>query len=477
MRRLVVVGDTLLDHDVVGSVERLCPEAPVPVVDQEEIVTRPGGAGLAAALAAADGREIVLVTALADDSGARDLRALLAAAGVEVVDLGFLRATPEKIRIRARGHLLLRIDRGGPARPARGALPPRASAALREADAVLVADYGRGIASAHNVRAALAAVASRLPVVWDPHPRGNAPVSGVSLATPNRAEAARELGVADAGTLKECAERAESLRSRWSATAVAITLGGEGALLVEGNGTPFCVRAKPAPNADSCGAGDRFAATAASLLGDGALTSEAVEAAVRAASAFVAAGGAGALDFGSESTRQRDSLRVRLPSVNRNGLRRQVRRGESPEALSARVRARGGTVVATGGCFDLIHAGHVALLKHARTLGECLLVLVNTDSSVRRLKGVDRPLVSEEDRVAVLQALEAVDAVVLFDELTPERALRRLRPHFWVKGGDYTHAELPEARVLQEWEGQAVVLPYFPGRSTTRLIAEAQARG
>ncbi|WP_107248067.1 D-glycero-beta-D-manno-heptose 1-phosphate adenylyltransferase, partial [Carbonactinospora thermoautotrophica] len=140
-----------------------------------------------------------------------------------------------------------------------------------------------------------------------------------------------------------------------------------------------------------------------------------------------------------------------------------------PFEVVSRVRAAGGTVVATGGCFDLLHAGHVSTLRAARALGDCLVVCLNSDESVRRLKGPGRPFVPQEDRAKVLQALECVDAVLVFDEDTPEAALDRLRPDVWAKGGDYADATLPEAALLARWGGQVVVLPYVDGRSTTNL--------
>ncbi|WP_143757258.1 adenylyltransferase/cytidyltransferase family protein, partial [Clavibacter michiganensis] len=138
-------------------------------------------------------------------------------------------------------------------------------------------------------------------------------------------------------------------------------------------------------------------------------------------------------------------------------------------------RAAGGTVVATGGCFDLVHAGHARTLAAARALGDCLVVLLNSDDSVRRLKGPERPIMTEEDRVDLLMSLGVVDAVVLFSEDTPEEALRSLQPDLWVKGGDYRAEDLPESAVIAEWGGQAVTVPYHPGRSTTKL-AGALAR-
>ena len=455
--RLVVIGDALLDRDLDGVVERLCPEAPVPVVERITAGARPGGAGLAAALAAAEGDDVALVTALGRDAPGRELGRLLASTGVELIDLGLDGTTPEKVRVRAEEQMLLRLDHGA-VRPAPvGAMTERALAALRGASAVLVSDYGRGLSGRADVRRALAAV--RAPLVWDPHPRGAEPVPGARLATPNRAEAARFVGDGGADARAD-GDRAAALLELWGVDAVALTLGRQGALLVERTGAPVHVPAAAVTGGDVCGAGDRFAAAAASRLGRGELLPDAVAAAVEAASAFVAAGGAGAF-----AARFAAGAQPRLRLVGDG----------DPEALLTRVRGEGGTIVATGGCFDLLHAGHVAMLEAARSLGDCLVVLLNSDASVRRIKGADRPLVPEHDRAAVLRALAAVDAVVVFEEDTPEAALARLRPDVFAKGGDYTHEELPEARLVESWGGRVVILPYVAGRSTTRLIEEVRA--
>jgi D-beta-D-heptose 7-phosphate kinase / D-beta-D-heptose 1-phosphate adenosyltransferase len=459
---LVVVGDALLDRDLDGRVERLAPDAPVPVVDDPAERRRSGGAALAATLAALGGRAVVLVTALAADEAGVALRELLEAAGVEVVDLGLAGPTPEKIRVRADGRSLLRLDRA--TRPGRVGPPGDAARrALAGAAAVLVADYGRGLAAEPGVRAALAGLPARVPVVWDPHPRGPAPVPGARLATPNRAEAARFAPEVPGDGLAAVTARARLLADRWQAAAVAVTLGPGGALLVQGAGAPMVMPAPATTGGDPCGAGDRFAATAAALLADGALPSEAVAGAVAAASAFVATGGAATV-HGNEVAPV-----VHTPQGVASPLDRALR-------LIADVRARGGTAVATGGCFDLLHAGHVATLRAARALGDCLVVCLNSDDSVRRLKGPGRPLVRLADRVAVLEALGCVDVVVPFDERTPEAVLQRLRPDVFAKGGDYALADLPEAELLATWGGQAVVLPYLEGRSTTQLMKEVVRR-
>jgi rfaE bifunctional protein nucleotidyltransferase chain/domain/rfaE bifunctional protein kinase chain/domain len=452
---LVVVGDALLDVDLVGTASRLTPDAPVPVVEDVETRERPGGAALVAVIAAgASGREVVLVTPMASDDGAERLAALLAGR-VRLIPVPADGGTAVKRRVRVGHHSVVRIDSGDPVIRLHG-MPAEAAAAIRAAGAVVVADYGRGTTAAGDVREALGTAHG--PVVWDPHPRGADPVPVARLVTPNGAEAARVaagVGVGVGGDgLAAVGARAEALIRHWGVGAVAVTLGARGALLSYGAGAPMVVPAVPVTGGDPCGAGDAFAAAAALVLADGAVTGEAVAAAVAFASAFVARGGASAWD-----TSEHEPDVVAEPGA---------------EGVIARVRAAGGTVVATGGCFDLLHPGHVATLRAARGLGDCLVVCINSDDSVRRLKGPSRPLVTAPDRARVLEALEFVDAVAVFDEDTPAEVLDRLRPDVWAKGGDYAGADLPEAAVLRRWGGQAVVLPYLDGHSTTALVARSR---
>jgi D-beta-D-heptose 7-phosphate kinase / D-beta-D-heptose 1-phosphate adenosyltransferase len=458
---LVVVGDTLLDIDLCGHADRLTPDAPVPVLDDLVEHARPGGAGLAASMAALDGHEVVLVTALAEDEAGERLRTLLAERGIDVRALSYDGATPVKQRVRADGQSLLRLDTGSPSggfgEPARGTAD-----ALEAAGAVLVADYGRGITSVPVLRRWIDGLPRRVPVVWDPHLRGADPVRGVRLATPNRDEAAtfgRRFGVPNGGTgsLADDGRNAEALVAAWHAEAVVVTRGAGGALLSYGSGAPVVAPAWAVTAVDTCGAGDRFAVSATVALGSGCVVTEAVQAAVHDAAGYVAAGGPASL-----RTPVVPSEHVFAPRV--------------AVELARSISARGGTVVATGGCFDLLHAGHVASLRTARGLGDCLVVCLNSDASVRRLKGPGRPLVPVADRARVLEALECVDAVVVFDEDTPVDTLRRLRPHVWAKGGDYAGQDVPETAVLREWGGQAVVLPYLRGRSTTELVRTAADR-
>jgi D-beta-D-heptose 7-phosphate kinase/D-beta-D-heptose 1-phosphate adenosyltransferase len=449
--RLTVVGDALLDRDVEGDVTRLAPDAPVPVVDHDHTTVRPGGAGLAAALAARGRHDVRLITALAADPAGRELAGVLGDHGVEVIDLGLDGATPEKIRVRAQGRALLRLDRGGP-HGVVGDTSAAARAAVEWADGLLVADYGRGVAASEGLRGALhRAAGNGVPLVWDPHPRGAEPVPAAALVTPNDAEARGFApGVGGDGPHGALA-RAEALRDRWRARWVCVTRGAGGAVAV-GDGAAVAVPATTVAAGDPCGAGDRFASRAAEVLAGGGDVPEALRAAVAAASAFVAAGGAAAAATAAPEPAPADAVTA---------------------DVIARVRAKGGTVVATGGCFDLLHPGHVRTLQAARSLGDCLVVCLNSDASVRALKGPRRPVVAQADRAAVLLALGCVDAVEVFDEATPAAVLERLRPDLWVKGGDYAVRDLPEAAVLAGWGGRALVLPFLEGRSTTRLIEEA----
>jgi D-beta-D-heptose 7-phosphate kinase / D-beta-D-heptose 1-phosphate adenosyltransferase len=491
---LIVVGDTLLDVDLHGTVGRVAPDAPVPVVDCQRERHRAGGAGLAAVLAAGLGRsDVVLITALGRDRSGARLRDLLGR-HVQVIALPLDGGTPCKIRVQASGQPVVRLDAGdGRARPGPGS--PEADRALRQAGAVLVSDYGRGVAAHPALAAMLSRLAPATPVVWDPHPAGGRPLPGSRLVTPSQAEArgfAAALGgdrdgAADAGSgpgsaLTSASRDGAALSRAWR-SAVAVTLGEGGALLHTGEAVPFLAPAEAIRGPrDSCGAGDCFAAAAAQVLRSGGLLTEAVTEAVRQATYFVRQGGASAAP-GS-------AIPAETPPVHAGPVHAgpvhagPVQAVPPPDAqqdadawrIVAEVRARGGRIVATGGCFDLLHAGHVGLLREARRLGDCLVVCLNSDSSVRALKGPGRPLVNAEDRARILTALECVDAVVVFAEPTPVAALERLRPDVWVKGGDYACDELTEAPVVRRHGGEVVLLPYLSRHSTTALVAAARGQ-
>ncbi|MEU7474847.1 D-glycero-beta-D-manno-heptose 1-phosphate adenylyltransferase [Lentzea sp. NPDC042327] len=421
--KLVVVGDALLDIDICGTVTRVCPDAPAPVLDVADEHARAGGAALAATMAARDGLDVTLVTALSDDEAGQRLRGLFEVPAV----VGQSGPVPVKTRLRSGGTSLARVDRGGGG-PAPQVTDEMLDAVLT-ADFVLASDYGRGLLADERLRSVL----TRVPVVWDPHPRGPRPVPGARLVTPNLSEATAFSGTADPE------EAARTLRETWQARAVVVTMGKSGALLHCG-GTPVAVPAPVIPAVDPCGAGDRFAVAVTARLARGAAPDDAVADAVARAAEFLQQGGV-------------------------SGMRAE------PGSTVDEVRRRGGVVVATGGCFDVLHPGHVRMLAAARALGDCLVVCLNSDHSVRRLKGEHRPVNGQAERIEVLKALESVDDVVVFGEDTPEHVLGRLRPDIWVKGGDYTAELLPETAVVRRWGGRTVVVPYHRGHSTTEILS------
>jgi D-beta-D-heptose 7-phosphate kinase/D-beta-D-heptose 1-phosphate adenosyltransferase len=485
----------MLDVDLSGEATRLSPDAPVPVVDVSGVKRRAGGAGLVARMLAEDNWPVTLVTVLGDDDAGRQLEAHLAAVRLVAGPSGH--PSPVKTRVRAGSHPVVRFDQGCEKAP----VPEVSPAMLREvekAGVIIVADYGRGLAANPQLRELLARLADHVPIVWDPHPAGPDPVPGVAVVTPNLSEAQKAVqsrGRRGAGPRSDVSQQDPSqqnhsrqdrspqdrsqaaagnpaakpapadpaaevgavLLEEWGSQAVLVTKGEQGAVLCRRDQN---ARAVPAPRVeagDPCGAGDRLAASLAVHLLAGRDLAEAAELAVHDAADFLANGGVSALpDTDGEPAQPK-------PRVN------------DPLLLARAVRESGGKVVATGGCFDLLHAGHVRSLAAARQLGDCLIVCLNSDDSVRRLKGPERPIIGQHDRAELLLAMECVDAVMVFDEDTPEAALERLRPDVWVKGGDYRGASLPEAALVESWGGRCLTVPYHPARSTTGL-ADALAK-
>jgi rfaE bifunctional protein nucleotidyltransferase chain/domain/rfaE bifunctional protein kinase chain/domain len=435
-RPLIVVGDCLLDIDLNGRSTRLVSDEPAPVVENIREVARPGGAGLAALLAARM-RPTVLVTAIGDDSAGCRLRAMLEP-HVELVNLG-AEATTVKTRIRANGRTVARLDHSQAGSSAKQSPDP---AVFATAAAVLVSDYGLGITSREDVRALVAGVRT---TVWDPHPRGARPPAGMTVVTPNQAEAAHFAGPSTV------LQQSRALLAAWEAESVAVTCGADGAVFSTPSSTPLVIPAPDLRVADTCGAGDAFAAHVTAALAGGASPGVAVQRAVVNAAEFLRVGGVADLDDG-----------------------RPTPPDSEPLAVIDAVKARDGRVVMAGGCFDLLHAGHVSYLQAARSLGDCLVVAMNSDASVRALKGSGRPVVSQEDRARVLSALECVDAVIVFDEATPAALLDRVRPDVFAKGGDYQTQRVPEADTVYAYGGEVVVLPTLAGRSSTQLVNAAR---
>jgi D-beta-D-heptose 7-phosphate kinase / D-beta-D-heptose 1-phosphate adenosyltransferase len=451
-RHLVVIGDTLLDRDVIGNSRRSCPDAPAPVVDVESVEDRAGGAGLAAALAARPGWSVTLATSLgADEAGVR-ARKWLQDKGVRIVPLSVNRGTVGKMRVVVNGRVALRLDdRGhllGSAERSELSAEDAADldALLCSSHAVLVSDYGGGVTADAGVRSALARQVALRPVVWDPHPRGAEPVAGCAVVTPNRLEAQQFTGLSG----QPLPVLARELRVRWGAEAVSVTDGERGVRTSARRHGTLATAAPPvAGPVDPCGAGDVFAGRLAGALGEGLDLRTALESAAGEVSAWLGRGSH--VRAGHDGREKSPSLLTDMDRVER-------------------VRAHGGSVVATGGCFDVLHAGHLALLESAAAMGDALVVLLNSDASVWRRKGRGRPVNSAANRSRLLEALRMFDAVVVFDEDDPRRALASLRPDVWVKGGDYRPADLVETGLVERMGGRVEIVPFEAGLSTSSVL-------
>jgi rfaE bifunctional protein nucleotidyltransferase chain/domain len=377
--------------------------------------------------------------------------------------------------VRAQGQSLLRLDDTGHVLGDETSVVPGEPEVdvdllrqlLGRCDAVLVSDYGGPLTRDPAVRSSLAAFVADVPVVWDPHPRGGDPIAGAALCTPNRAEARHFVAAAGPPgadlSAADLPDQAAALQRHWRARAVCVTDGERGAVTAMDDGELAVSRALPCPDGvDTCGAGDRFSAGVAIALGRAASPFSAVAEAHVDVGQWLTDGGVGGIVL--------DEV-----DAHRDIGRRDV--GVSADEVVERVRARGGTVVATGGCFDVLHAGHLALLEQARALGDCLVVLLNSDASVRRIKGASRPVHSAADRGRLFEGLACVDAVVVFEDDDPTATLARLRPDVWVKGGDYRDQDLPEARTVRALGGRIALVPYLDGHSSTRILQRLESSG
>ena len=467
--KLLVVGDAILDVWMSGRASRLCREAPVPVVTLDNRQELPGGAANAALNAASLGAQVTLLSVVGGDQAGTTLRERLGAAGVDVGRLVVqpTRATPLKRRVVADGQLLVRLDEGDET-PLRGRAARRLSDHLAESfpahDAVLVSDYAAGMigSSLIAVLARLQATAPRVLVV-DAKDLAAYRGVGATAVKPNYQEAAHLLGLHQAASTSHRVDQlkrdGQRILSLLHAHLAAVTLDSEGALLFEQGTPPYRTYAHPAPASKATGAGDTFAAVLTLALAAGCDAPAAGELASAAATI--------AVDQTATATASCSRPALQLAVA---GDRRRVTDPEQLRATVARYRQERRRIVFTNGCFDLLHRGHVAYLNQAKTLGDVLIVAVNADASVRRLKGPGRPLNTLEDRMAVLAALSCIDHLVAFEDDSPAELLRIIRPDLLVKGGDYRRDGVPEGPLVEALGGRVEILPYLPNQSTTAMI-------
>ncbi len=456
--RVVVAGDVMLDRYLFGSTGRISPEAPVPVVHVQQTDDRPGGAANVAVNLAALGVSTRLVGVVGRDEAARSLAAILGGRGIqctfaEAED----RPTITKTRVQSRGQQLIRLDEEKAIAMPGDAVAAALAGTLDGAGAVILSDYGKG-ALAEVQTMIRSCRDAGVPVLVDPKGTDFGKYRGASLITPNQSEFEAVAGAAVSDD--DLVARARALMRELELEALLVTRSEKGMLLVEGDAEPLFLSTQAREVYDVTGAGDTVIATLAAALASGQALSSAAALANLAAGLVVRKIGVAAVTPGELSAALHQRGQGGRGLVDLDMLL----------ALVAESRGRNERIVMTNGCFDVLHAGHVAYLEEAKSLGDRLVVAVNDDDSVRRLKGETRPVNGLADRMLVLAGLAAVDWVVPFSEDTPARLIEEVLPDVLVKGGDYAPDEIVGAREVLQNGGEVRVLAFREGQSSSRII-------
>lgn len=471
--RVLCVGDVMLDHFVYGTVERISPEAPVPVLRIERETRMPGGAGNVARNLSALGASVTLVGAVGRDTDGDALDTLLSTEPglrprlIRASD----RPTSLKVRHVAGGQQMLRADRetSTPLDPeAEHEVCAAIAAEGPAADIIILSDYAKGVLTPAVIAAACSVARSRaIRVIADPKSTDLTRYRGVHVLTPNARELARATGLeitTDEGVLAA----ARLTIANAGLEALLVTRSEQGMTLVTADGTATHLPAQAREIFDVSGAGDTVIATLAAAIAAGAPLPVAAALANLAAGIVVGKAGTAVV--------RPDEITEALHATRLRGASAKVRTAASALDLVQTWRARGLSVGFTNGCFDLVHPGHVSLLAQARGQCDRLVVGLNTDASVRRLKGEARPVNPEHARAIVLAAMESVDAIVLFDDDTPIQLIRALRPDVLVKGADYALAEVVGSTEVIAWGGRVFLAQLTPGQSTTGIVARMTGR-
>ncbi len=464
--KVLVVGDLMVDNYQWGEVERISPEAPVPVVKVVREEFRLGGAANVAANLAALGCRVGVCGVVGQDAMAGKALELLGEMGAahEGVFGQPGRPTTEKTRVMARNQQLIRFDREDPSPPP-PAVAKRLQAYLKREikryDGVIVSDYGKGLigpALVATVTEAAAKAGGK--VLADPKGLDFCKYAGVSCLTPNESEAAQASRVPITSG-ESAVEAGRALMAELGLERLCITRGAEGVLALEG-GEHRLLPAQAREVYDVTGAGDTFIGTLGALWFSGRPFFESVQAANLAAGVAVG-------KLGTATVTGHEILAAAEgPS--------KAYTGAEMAGVAESLRARSRRIVFTNGCFDLLHTGHIQYLQASRALGDVLVVGLNSDASVRRLKGSGRPVIEEADRAHLLGALSCVDYVVVFEEDDPRELIRRVRPDILTKGADYTVETVVGHDLLAEWGGEVRLIPLTEDRSTSGIIKKI-ARG
>jgi D-beta-D-heptose 7-phosphate kinase/D-beta-D-heptose 1-phosphate adenosyltransferase len=473
---ILVVGDVMLDCYLWGEVERVSPEAPVPVVRLTRETERCGGAANVAANLAGLGLRPSIAGWVGQDREGRALTDLLKTAKVGIQDLLPRENVPTiaKVRIIGGHQQMLRMDREAktPPPPAfHQTLLERITQRLSEPDppaAIILSDYGKGTLS-ESVCQGLIQAARRqgIPILVDPKGTQYHKYRHATALSPNRDELAAALGQPNTGPLEALLSDGDALRRDLELDFLTVTLSEQGIALVDDQGI-HRIPARAQEVFDVSGAGDTVIATLTAALAVGMKRMEAIHLANLAAGVVVGKVGTTPIS--------RPELEAALSNERALDQSSKIQTLENALALIESWRLRRERIVFTNGCFDLLHVGHVTYLEQARRLGHRLVVGLNTDQSVHRLKGPSRPIIQESDRARVLAAMASVDLVILFDEDTPMRLIQTIQPNVLAKGADYREEEVVGAREVKAWGGEVALVSLIQGQSSSRIMDDIQQR-
>ena len=465
--RVLCVGDVMLDRFAYGEVERISPEAPIPVFRHQHEATMAGGAGNVLRNLSALGVAARIVAVIGDDGAGSELQALIEAEEGAQARLFAAkgRETTIKTRYIAGSQQLLRADRETTTdiEPAIAEkIVAAVAAALAETDAIVLSDYGKGVLTPEvTARIIEAARQAGKPVVVDPKGPDMSHYRGASVVTPNRRELAEAAGTA-VSDAAEIIIAAEKLIAGCGIEAVLVTRAKDGMTLVTNAGAEH-LEAMKREVFDVSGAGDTVVATLAAAIGAGVALADAAAIANAAAGIVVGKVGTAAV----EKSELIDALHGR----DRSGAGSKLASFEAALERIARWRRKGLRIGFTNGCFDLLHPGHVSLFEQARGACDRLVVGLNSDASVARFKGAGRPIQAEAARAAVLGSVASVDLVVVFADDTPMKLIEAIRPDVLVKGADYTIEEVVGAEFVQSYGAKVLLAEIAPGHGTTQTIA------
>ncbi len=458
MAHVVVAGDVMLDRYLFGFTDRISPEAPVPVVHVQETDDRAGGAANVAVNLASLGVTTQLVGVVGKDDAADSLQAILKNRGIQCnfhrVDD---RPTITKTRVQSRGQQLIRLDREDTAAMPGDAVVSVLRKSIKGAGAVVLSDYGKGALSSVTTMIDVCRDA-KIPVLVDPKGADFSKYRGATLITPNQAEF--EVVAGTCSSDDELVQRARTMLDDLDLNALLVTRSEKGMLLLESDMAPVFLSTQAREVYDVTGAGDTVIAMLAGALASGASLASAAALANIAAGLVVRKIGVATVTPGE--------IRVSLHQRGQGG--RGLVGLDELKLMVAESRDRSERVIMTNGCFDVLHAGHVSYLEEAKSLGDRLIVAVNDDESVRRLKGESRPINALEDRLLVLAGLAAVDWVVPFSDDTPAALIAAVLPDVLVKGGDYDPNEIAGAKDVLQNGGEVRILAFRDGHSSSRII-------